>query len=47
MGQARRLAADVIFVKSGRIAETGLAPDVFHAPETSELKAFLKGDILE
>ena len=47
MGQARRLAADVIFMKSGRIAETGLAPDVFDAPQTPDLQAFLKGDILE
>jgi len=47
MGQARRLAADVIFMKSGRIAETGLAPVVFNAPKTPDLQAFLKGDILE
>ena len=47
MGQARRLAADVIFMKSGRIAETGLAPDVFDAAQTPDLQAFLKGDILE
>jgi len=47
MGQARRLAADIIFMKSGHIAEKGLAPDVFSTPQTPELQAFLKGDILE
>lgn len=46
MGQARRLASDVIFMKSGRIAETGDAPKIFETPETEELSAFLKGDIL-
>ena len=47
MVQARRLAADIIFMKSGHIAEKGLAPDVFSTPQTPELQAFLKGDILE
>jgi tungstate transport system ATP-binding protein len=46
MGQARRLASDVVFVMGGRIVETGSAPDIFSVPKTGELKAFLKGDIL-
>jgi tungstate transport system ATP-binding protein len=46
MGQARRLATDVIFMMSGQIAETGPAIDVFERPKTAGLKAFLKGDIL-
>ena len=46
MGQARRLASEVIFVMSGRIVEMGPAHDLFGAPKTAELKAFLKGDIL-
>lgn len=46
MGQAKRLAADVIFMMSGRIAESGIAPQCFDAPETVELKAFLNGDII-
>jgi tungstate transport system ATP-binding protein len=46
MGQARRLATDVIFMMSGRIAETGLAIDAFETPKTAGLRAFLKGDIL-
>jgi tungstate transport system ATP-binding protein len=46
MGQARRLASGLLFVMGGRIIETGSASDVFSAPKTAELKAFLKGDIL-
>lgn len=46
MGQARRLASDVIFVMGGRVVETGSAPEIFSAPNTPELKAFLQGDIL-
>ena len=46
MGQARRLASGVLFVMGGRIIETGSATDIFSAPKTAELKAFLKGDIL-
>lgn len=46
MGQARRLASDVVFIMGGRIVETGQAAVLFETPKTSELKAFLKGDIL-
>jgi tungstate transport system ATP-binding protein len=46
MGQARRLASGLLFVMGGRIIETGSASDIFSAPKTAELKAFLKGDIL-
>lgn len=46
MGQARRLASGVLFVMGGRIIETGSVTDIFSAPKTVELKAFLKGDIL-
>jgi tungstate transport system ATP-binding protein len=46
MGQARRLASGLLFVMGGHIIETGSASDVFSAPKTAELKAFLKGDIL-
>lgn len=47
MGQARRLATDVIFMNSGKIAENGPASILFGSPKTPELIAFLKGDILE
>jgi len=47
MGQARRLASDVIFLLHGRIHETGPAETFFAAPATPEAKAFLNGDIVE
>jgi tungstate transport system ATP-binding protein len=47
MGQARRLASDVIFLLHGRIHETGPAKTFFAAPATPEAKAFLNGDIVE
>ncbi|MCZ4351590.1 ATP-binding cassette domain-containing protein [Roseovarius aestuarii] len=47
MGQARRLARDVIFLRGGLIHETGTAPDFFDAPRTPEARAFLAGDIVE
>lgn len=47
MGQARRMAADVIFMNGGKIAEIGSANALFERPQTQELRAFLKGDILE
>ena len=47
MGQARRLASDVIFLLHGRIHETGPAETFFAAPATPEAQAFLNGDIVE
>ncbi len=47
MGQARRLASDVIFLLHGRIHETGPAKTFFAAPATPEAQAFLNGDIVE
>ncbi|MBY6056090.1 ATP-binding cassette domain-containing protein [Leisingera daeponensis] len=47
MGQARRLADEVIFVLGGRIHEFGPANDFFAGPETAQARAFLNGDIVE
>ncbi|MEM1129552.1 MAG: ATP-binding cassette domain-containing protein [Pseudomonadota bacterium] len=47
MGQARRLADDVVFLRGGKVHETGPAADFFTAPKTPEARAFLKGDIVE
>ncbi|MEO9899151.1 MAG: ATP-binding cassette domain-containing protein [Paracoccaceae bacterium] len=47
LGQARRLADEVLFLKGGLIHEQGLAPTFFDQPQTSEAQAFLKGDIVE
>jgi tungstate transport system ATP-binding protein len=47
MGQARRIADDVIFLLHGRIHETGPAAAFFAGPETPEASAFLRGDIVD
>lgn len=45
MGQARRLAAHVIFMKGGKIREQGTC-EALTNPQTADLAAFLKGDIV-
>ncbi|WP_299879232.1 ATP-binding cassette domain-containing protein [uncultured Sulfitobacter sp.] len=47
LGQARRLATDVVFVLNGRLHEQGGAPGVFEGPQTAEAAAFFQGDIVE
>lgn len=47
MGQARRLADEVIFVLRGRIHEFGPADEFFAGPQTAQARAFLNGDIVE
>ena len=46
MGQARRLAHDLVFMLDGRVHETGPASTKFAAPKTEALAAFLRGDIV-
>ena len=46
MGQARRLATDVIFLVAGKVHEQGVASAVLGQPQTAELRAFLQGDIV-
>ena len=45
MGQARRLANDLVFLLDGKIHEFGPAA-IFDIPATGELAAFLRGDIV-
>ncbi|MBL4873248.1 MAG: ATP-binding cassette domain-containing protein [Rhodobacteraceae bacterium] len=47
MGQAKRLADDVIFMHKGLMHETGVAAEFFATPLTPEARAFIKGDIVE
>lgn len=47
MGQARRLATDVLFLLNGQIHERGTAECFFTQPTTAQARAFLKGDIVE
>ena len=46
MGQARRLAQDLVFVLDGKIHEHGNADAMFAGPDTGKLAAFLRGDIV-
>jgi len=46
MGQARRLATEVLFLLHGKIHEFTDATTFFDAPKTAEAKSFLQGDIL-
>ncbi|WP_231751886.1 ATP-binding cassette domain-containing protein [Phaeobacter sp. CECT 5382] len=47
MGQAQRLADEVIFVLQGRVHEFSKAHNFFAGPETNQGRAFLRGDIVE
>ncbi len=46
LGQARRLANDVIFMFRGRVKEHRPADDFFDAPENDLSQAFLRGELL-
>lgn len=47
MGQARRLASEVIFILHGQVHEFGPAGGFFDQPETPQARAFLNGDIVD
>lgn len=47
IGQAKRLASDVLFLLNGKLHDRGAAPEFFNAPSTPEARAFLQGDIVE
>ncbi len=47
LGQARRLASDVVFLLNGQVREQAPAPDFFSVQQTQEARAFLNGDIIE
>ena len=46
LGQARRLADEVLFLHRGRLIERGPAEAFFAAPRTPEAAAFIKGDLV-
>lgn len=43
LGQARRVAEDVIFLHAGRVAETGPAAQVLNQPKSAAAQAWLDG----
>lgn len=47
VGQAKRLADDVVFLMHGRIIEKGPADQFFAGPSTPQATALLQGDIVE
>ena len=47
MGQARRLASEVVFLLGGKIHDSGPAATFFDNPNTAQTRAFLRGDIVE
>ncbi len=46
LGQARRMADEVIFINRGRILETALATQFFEAPKNDLAQAFVQGELL-
>jgi tungstate transport system ATP-binding protein len=46
LGQARRLADQVLFLHRGRLLELSAAKDFFAEPRSKEARAFLTGDLL-
>ena len=46
LGEARRLAGDIVMLHRGRVIETGPAASFFNTPQTGEAKTFIAGDLL-
>jgi len=46
LGQARRLADEVVFLNRGMLIEQAPAAIFFDQPRTAEAAAFLRGDLL-
>jgi tungstate transport system ATP-binding protein len=46
LGQARRLAGEVVFVHRGRVTEHAPAAAFFTQPRTPEAAAFLRGELV-
>jgi tungstate transport system ATP-binding protein len=46
LGQARRLASDIVFLAKGRLCENAPADAFFNNPATTEAQRFLAGDLV-
>ncbi len=46
LGEARRLAGEVVLLHRGRLVETAPAPAFFDAPRTDEARKFIAGELL-
>ena len=47
IGQAKRLASDIIFIHKGTVRETTISTEFFNNPMSEEARAYLRGDIVE
>ena len=45
LGQARRLADEIVFVHRGRVVERAPAADFFAGPRAPEAAAFIRGEL--
>ncbi len=46
IGQARRLADEIVFMHRGEVLESGPASDFFNRPGTAEASAYLRGELI-
>ena len=46
LGEARRLAGEIVMLHRGRVVETGPASTFFNAPQTEDAKKFIAGELL-
>ena len=46
LGEARRLAGDIVLLHRGRVVESGPAADFFDSPKTEEARRFVAGELL-
>jgi tungstate transport system ATP-binding protein len=46
LGQARRLAGDIVLLSRGRVMEHAPAATLFAHPQSREAAAFLRGDLV-
>ena len=46
LGQARRLAGDIVLLHRGRLIESGPAAEFFANPRAGEAKKFIAGELL-
>jgi tungstate transport system ATP-binding protein len=46
LGEARRLAGEVVFMVRGRVRESAPAKSFFDSPVSADAQAFLNGDLI-
>ena len=46
LGQARRLAGDIVFLSGGRLVEHSAAEHFFDRPDTREARDYLEGRLI-